>query len=50
MATPINGQNSERFESIPNQVHTIFRWELKIIGIGYGFGRGIFGFRRGTFA
>ena len=26
MATPINGQNSKRFESIPNQVHTIFGW------------------------
>ena len=27
----INGQNSKRFESIPNQVHTVFGWELKII-------------------
>ena len=33
MATPINGQNSKRFESIPNQVHTVFEWELKIIDL-----------------
>ena len=31
MTMPINGQNSERFESILNQVHTVFGWELKII-------------------
>ena len=33
MTTPINGQNSKRFESIPNQVHTVFGWELKIINL-----------------
>ena len=31
MTTPIDGQNSKSFESIPNQVHTVFGWELKII-------------------
>ena len=34
MATPINGQSSKRLESIPNQVHTEFGWELKIIDLG----------------
>ena len=34
MATPINGQNSKRLESIPNQVHAVFRWELKVIDFG----------------
>ena len=34
MTTPINGQNSKRFESIPNQVHNIFGWELKMIDLG----------------
>ena len=29
----INGQNSKRFENIPNQVHTVFGWELKIIDL-----------------
>ena len=33
MTTPINGQKSKRFESIPNQVHTVFVWELKIINL-----------------
>ena len=33
MTTPINGQNSKRFESIPNQVHTVFGWELKIVDL-----------------
>ena len=33
MATPINGQNSKRFESIPNQDHTVFGWEIKIIDL-----------------
>ena len=33
MATPINGQNSKRFKSIPNQPHTVFGWELKIIDV-----------------
>ena len=27
MTTPINGQNSNRFESTSNQVHTVFGWE-----------------------
>ena len=35
MATPINGPSSKRFESIiPNQVHTVFGWEFKIIDLG----------------
>ena len=34
MATPIKGQNSKRLESIPNQVHTIFGWELITIDFG----------------
>ena len=33
MATSINGQNSKRFESIPNQIQTVFGWELKIIDL-----------------
>ena len=33
MTTSINGQNSERFESIPNQVHTVFGCKLKIIDL-----------------
>ena len=33
MAMPINGQSSKRLESIPNQVHTAFGWELKIIDL-----------------
>ena len=28
-----NGQNSKRLESIPNQDHTLFGWELKIIDL-----------------
>ena len=34
ITTPISGQSSKRFESIPNQVHTAFGWELKIIELG----------------
>ena len=34
MTTPINGQNSKGFESIPNQVHTVFGWELKLSKLG----------------
>ena len=30
MAPPINGQSSKMLESIPNQVHNVFGWELKI--------------------
>ena len=33
MTTPLNGQNSKRFESIPNQVHIVFGWDLKIISV-----------------
>ena len=33
MALPINGQSTKRLESIPNQVHTVFGWELKIIDL-----------------
>ena len=34
MATPINSQNSKMFGSIPNEVHVVFGWELKIIDFG----------------
>ena len=34
MATPINGQNSKMFGSIPNEVHIVFGRELKIIDFG----------------
>ena len=33
MATPIDGQSSKSLESVPNQVHTVFGWELKIIDL-----------------
>ena len=33
MATPINHQSSKRLESIPNQVQTVFGWELKLIDL-----------------
>ena len=33
ITTPINGQDSKRFESVSNQVHTVFGWELKIIDL-----------------
>ena len=33
MATPINGQSSKGLESMPNQVHIAFGWELKIINL-----------------
>ena len=33
MATPLNSQNSKRFENIPNQVRTVIGWELKIINL-----------------
>ena len=26
-----HGQKSKKFESTPNQVHTVFGWDLKII-------------------
>ena len=29
-----NGQNATESESIPNQIHTEFGWELKIIDLG----------------
>ena len=34
MATPINGQKSKKFESVPNQVYTVFGWELKLSTLG----------------
>ena len=34
MTMPINGQNSNRFASIPNQLHSVFGWQLKIIDLG----------------
>ena len=34
MTTSINGQNAKRFESIPNQAHTLFGWESKLIILG----------------
>ena len=33
MATPTNGQISKRLEIMPNQVHTVFGWELKVIDL-----------------
>ena len=33
MATPTNGQSSKRLKSIPNQVHIVFGWKLKIIDL-----------------
>ena len=30
---PINGQSSKRLEIIPNQVHTVFGWDLKVIDL-----------------
>ena len=32
--THLNSQNSKRFESIPNQVHTVVGWELKTVDLG----------------
>ena len=34
MTTPINGQSSKWFESIPNQVYNVFGWELEIVDLG----------------